>query len=245
MRQQDEKQGRESPGGPGIRHPAATTAHVSADTLPRRSPDAVPRRLMPRRRPRQDRAQATVDAILAAAVDLLASRGHTRTSTNQIARRAGVSIGSLYQYFPNKDAIVLALFERHIEEIEPVIEASLAELRDPGIALRDALRHMLLSLLALHDAAPQTARAMDLLATGPLPGVEVVRRREDRFRRDLAEALAGRADVRPGDLSITASLLFELVESASRWLIHGDGLRFDREAAMAEAVEAVCRSVQA
>jgi AcrR family transcriptional regulator len=200
---------------------------------------------MPRRRPRQDRARATVDAILGAAIDLLSSRGHTRTSTNQIARRAGVSIGSLYQYFPNKDAIVLALFERHVEEIEPVIEASLTELRNPAIGLREALRHMLLSLLALHDAEPQTARALDLLATGPLPGVEIVRRREDRFRRDLARALASRSDVRPGDHSLIASLLYELVEGASRWLIHGDGLRFDRDAALSEAVEAVCRSIQA
>lgn len=212
-------------------------AHISATPV-------VSRRLMPRRRPHQDRAHATVDAILGAAIDLLSSRGHTRTSTNQIARRAGVSIGSLYQYFPNKDAIVLALFERHLEEIEPVIEASLTDLRNPAIGLRDALRHMLLSLLALHDAAPQTARALDLLATGPLPGVEVVRRREDRFRHELAEALASRADVRPGNHVLTASLLYELVEAASRWLIHGDGLRFDREAAIAEAVEAVCRSVQ-
>jgi AcrR family transcriptional regulator len=205
----------------------------------------VSRRLMPRRQPTQYRAHATVDAILAAAVDLLASRGHTRTSTNQIARRAGVSIGSLYQYFPNKDAIVLALFERHLEEIEPVIEASLADLRNPRVGLSEALRHMLLSLLALHDTGPQTARALDLLATGPLPGVEILRRREDRYRRDLAEALAARPDVRRGDVRLIASLLYAVVEGASRWLIHGDGSKFNRDAAIAEIVEAVCRSVQA
>lgn len=238
MRQQKREYGTRDPRGTAGPVAAPRTAHVSTVA-------GVSRRLMPRRRPRQDRAHATVDAILGAAVDLLSSRGHAQTSTNQIARRAGVSIGSLYQYFPNKDAIVLALFERHIEEIEPVIEASLAELRNPAVTLRDSMRHMLLSLLALHDAGPQAARALDLLATGPLPGVEVLRRREDRFRQDLADALASRSDVRPGDHAVIASLLFELVESASRWLIHGDGRRFDRRAALSEAVEAVCRSIQA
>jgi hypothetical protein len=51
--------------------------------------------------------------------------------------------------------------------------------------------------------------------------------------------------VRQGDPVLIASLLFDLVEAASRWLIHGDGRRFDGDAALAEAVDAVCRSVQA
>jgi AcrR family transcriptional regulator len=66
-----------------------------------------------RKKPRQQRSQATVDALLKATAQLLEERGYARLTTNHIARRAGVSIGSLYQYFPGKDALCHALAERH------------------------------------------------------------------------------------------------------------------------------------
>ena len=63
------------------------------------------------------RAQATVDAILAAAAQILVKHGYEGTNTNRIAEAAGVSVGSLYQYFPNKESIVVALMERHADEV--------------------------------------------------------------------------------------------------------------------------------
>lgn len=67
----------------------------------------------PRKKPRQARARATVDAILIAAAHSLKTEGFEHATTNRIAELAGVSIGSLYQYFPNKVSIVGALRERH------------------------------------------------------------------------------------------------------------------------------------
>ena len=68
--------------------------------------------LNPRKAPRQARAQATHDAILEAATQILSARGLNGFNTNAVAARAGTSIGSLYQYFPNKDALMLALIHR-------------------------------------------------------------------------------------------------------------------------------------
>ena len=65
-----------------------------------------------RRRAKQQRSQATVDAILTAASQVLRRHGYAKASTDRIAERAGVSVGSLYQYFPNKDAVIEALFVR-------------------------------------------------------------------------------------------------------------------------------------
>jgi AcrR family transcriptional regulator len=79
----------------------------------------------PRKRPRQDRAKATVDAILTAAAQVLIARGYENATTARIAERAGVSIGSLYQYFPNKEALVAALIEHHADEIVAVVEDAL------------------------------------------------------------------------------------------------------------------------
>lgn len=62
--------------------------------------------LDPRRKPRQSRSRATVDAILQATAQVLVRDGYQKATTNRIAERAGVSVGTLYQYFPNKDALV-------------------------------------------------------------------------------------------------------------------------------------------
>lgn len=79
----------------------------------------------PRRLPRQQRSQALFDAILEASAQVLVERGYAGTNTNLIAEQAGVSVGSLYQYFPNKEALVAALHERHAENVESVIITAL------------------------------------------------------------------------------------------------------------------------
>jgi AcrR family transcriptional regulator len=71
--------------------------------------------LEPRKKPRQARSQAMVDAILEAAARVLSEEGYGGASTNRIAEVAGVSVGSLYQYFPNKDALIIALTMQHIQ----------------------------------------------------------------------------------------------------------------------------------
>jgi AcrR family transcriptional regulator len=70
------------------------------------------RRTAPRKRPRQYRSEATVDAILEAAAREFASEGYEAATTNKIAEAAGTSVGSLYQYFPSKDAIAVELARR-------------------------------------------------------------------------------------------------------------------------------------
>src|SRR5215469_17042277 len=80
-----------------------------------------------RRRPRQRRALQTVDAILDAVVRLLKREGFTALTTNRIAETAGVSIGSVYQYFSDKSAIFRALHQRHINQIDNLIATILVK----------------------------------------------------------------------------------------------------------------------
>jgi len=89
-------------------------------------------RTAPRKIPRQSRSRETVDAIVAAAAHLLASRGWVSSTTNHIAARAGVSIGSLYKYFPNKAAILAEVARRRIRSEVNAITAVLdAHATDP------------------------------------------------------------------------------------------------------------------
>lgn len=77
----------------------------------------------PRKLPEQDRSRATVDTIVAAAARVLVKNGYDAFTTNRVAEKAGVSIGSLYQYFPNKDALLSELMRRHTIAIEEGIDA--------------------------------------------------------------------------------------------------------------------------
>lgn len=75
-----------------------------------------------RREPRQQRSRQTVDAVLEAVRRVLKRQGADAITTNRVAEAAGVSIGSLYQYFPNKQAIYVALHDRHVDDVRLTIE---------------------------------------------------------------------------------------------------------------------------
>lgn len=83
-----------------------------------------PPALTPRKRPRQTRTVVTVDAIFEATIQLLLSDGLHRLTTTRVAERAGVSVGTMYQYFPNKLALIYALNERYLEVLAGKIEAT-------------------------------------------------------------------------------------------------------------------------
>jgi AcrR family transcriptional regulator len=89
-----------------------------------------------RRRPRQSRSRATWEAIVEAAVQILERRGSEGLNTNRIAERAGVSVGSVYQYFPDKHAILAAAARREMEQLggrqKALLEALIATLEALG-----------------------------------------------------------------------------------------------------------------
>src|SRR5882724_983225 len=86
--------------------------------LPRRS--QVP--LEPRKTPMQARSAASVNAILDATIQVLLKLGKERLTTTRVALRAGVSVGTLYQYFPNKSALLQATLKRHLDEVTKAVE---------------------------------------------------------------------------------------------------------------------------
>src|ERR1041384_3846674 len=88
-------------------------------------------RTTPRKRPRQDRSRATVDTILEATARVLVKRGFDGLTTNLVADAAGVSIGSLYQYFPNKAALVGALIENNVEHMTSLALSELTRVASP------------------------------------------------------------------------------------------------------------------
>jgi len=120
---------------------------------------ATKKRLAPRRSPRQDRSQATVDAILEAAAYILVRDGWEKMNTNRIAERAGVNIASLYQYFPSKEAIAVELQRLHGEHVRQRVLAALRATDGPT-DLRSMLRVLVQAAVEEHRVEPALHRAL-------------------------------------------------------------------------------------
>jgi AcrR family transcriptional regulator len=116
----------------------------------------VPRSLDPKKMPGQSRSEATVAAVLEAAARILESKGFAGYTTNAVARRAGVSIGSLYQYFPSKDAITKALIVRSLNELLSEVDAIDAETSG-----RAGLQRLIAVAVAYQLRRPELARLLD------------------------------------------------------------------------------------
>jgi len=120
---------------------------------------AMPERMSakrPRKRPTQERSRATVDAILQATAYILVERGWEALTTNAIARRAGVNIASLYQFFPDKQAIVAELERRHVVETRGKIAEVF--LRHKGDGMEARARTLVEAGIAAHRVEPKLHR---------------------------------------------------------------------------------------
>jgi AcrR family transcriptional regulator len=96
-------------------------------------PPHPPAVLEPRKSPVQARSAATVNAVLEATIQVLLQVGKERLTTTKVAGRAGVSVGTLYQYFPNKSAMLKAALRRHLDEVTDAIERACHEQKGNGI----------------------------------------------------------------------------------------------------------------
>jgi AcrR family transcriptional regulator len=124
-------------------------AHILSD----RSAMKATSRMPSRRVPHQRRARATVEAILDAAIRILKREGVAAITTNRVAEIAGVSVGSIYQYFPDKRAIFIALHRRHVEEIDRHMQRTL--IAQAAAPLEALLESMVAAMVEAHSADPQ------------------------------------------------------------------------------------------
>jgi AcrR family transcriptional regulator len=173
-------------------------------------------RLKPRKVPRQSRSKATWDAIVSAAAQVFAREGFEDGAVARIAAVAGVSIGSLYQYFPTKDALIQAVRERASVDIIADLEPAL--LRLAGEPIRGGAVKLAGLLI---DAHSRYADLMRALVASPQPG------EPDSSRAFMARLHTGvlfyleahRAELRPVDLELAATVLVAAVDGALRAVV--------------------------
>jgi AcrR family transcriptional regulator len=126
----------------------------------------------PRKRASQERSRATVDALIEATARILVRDGFDRASTNRIAEEAGVSVGSLYQYYPGKEALVVAVIERHNRDLLDVVRKAIAEVAAQPIDI--GVRRLVVAAIEAHRVDPSLHRVLaeQIPRTGALEGVE-------------------------------------------------------------------------
>ncbi len=147
------------------------------------------KRINPRKSPAQERSRFTVEQIIQAATQVFAEWGYAGATTNHIAERAGVSIGSLYQYFPNKEAILVTLAKRHVEIAGNLLMGLVAERNLIETDLTEVLRPFIQATLELHTGNPRLNYVILSEAVWSAEAMEQVHALEDQFIDQLALTL--------------------------------------------------------
>ena len=153
----------------------------------------------------------TVDALIEATARVLVKEGYDRASTNRIAAVAGVSIGSLYQYFPSKEALVAAVIERHLQKLAQVAREAL--IKAAALPIEIAARQFVTAAIEAHRVDPKLHRVLaeEVPRTRRLENIDVVERSGHTFFRSYLEAHRSEIDV--ADLDLAAFILVTAIEA--------------------------------
>jgi AcrR family transcriptional regulator len=193
-------------------------------------------RTTPRRAPSQARSRLTVDAVLEAAAQVFERHGYAAGTTNRIAERAGVSIGTLYQYFPNKDAILVALVEHHLADASATMAIHVeAFASDPPPPLDTGLRQLLDAFVALHADRPALHRVLFEESPRPRSVLDRIEVLERAAVGAIASWLERRPEVTAPDPEIAAAFVANALESTTHRLVIHPQPGVDPERYVAEA----------
>jgi AcrR family transcriptional regulator len=188
----------------------------------------LPKRLQstlePRKSPVQARSTASVEAILKATIQVLLKVGKENLTTTRVAARAGVSVGTLYQYFPNKSALLRAALQRHMDEIGAVLQTVCRE--QTGSSLDKMATALVTAFL---DAKMKDAKSSVALysVSSDVDGARISREMSLKANRAIAAMLASAKDKLTTDPELVASMLQATMAGVSRRLLESASPELD------------------
>jgi AcrR family transcriptional regulator len=199
----------------------------------------------PRKKASQGRSRATVDALLEATARILVREGFDKASTNRVAEVAGVSVGSLYQYFPSKEALVAAVFERHNQQLMRVAHRALADVAT--LPVEQAVRELVLVAIKAHRIDPKLHRVLaeQIPRTGRLANMAAFNRETFGLLRTYLET--HRDELRALDLELAAFVCVTSIEALTHTaVLHRPEILSDEgmERLVDEATRLVVRYLQ-
>lgn len=178
--------------------------------------------LNPRKKPQQRRSRDTIDTIFAATIQVLLANGFDQTTTIQIADRAGVSIGSLYQYFPNKRALLAAIVRRHVGG---VVDATIAACQSVhGKPIEAMCATIMAAFVDAKTRRPDISRAL-YLPTAAVNGDAIVKEESSRCAQAVHDMLITASDAKFEQPRVVSSVLVASIVGPTRATIEAGGNR--------------------
>lgn len=170
----------------------------------------------PRKSPVQARSTASVEAILKATLQVLVKVGKERLTTTRVAARAGVSVGTLYQYFPNKSALLRSALQLHMDEVVLAVQTVCRE--QSGAALQQMAEALVTAFLQAKTKNIKASAALYAVSSD-IDGANIVRAVSQKTHRAIAALLASSNDELKTDPLLAASMLQAILTGASRQLL--------------------------
>lgn len=200
------------------------------------------KQLIPRKKPVQRRSKEMYDAILEAAAHILSAKGYAATTTNHIAELAGISIGSLYQYFPNKEAIAVELLQRHIasglDYMKPLIAHSMKSWSsDPAKMVKAFIE----AACDHHTDNLNLHKVLEEEVPHPEHIREALRYNEYLFAEFIARWIKQQRTEEVSNLTVVAQMVFFMVKAMTHWYILNRQTEIEREVFVDELTTIVVR----
>ncbi len=170
----------------------------------------------PRKTPVQARSTVTVESISEATIQILLSHGTERFTTTRVAERAGVSVGTLYQYYPNKRSLIFAVLENHLDNVAASVEAACENAR------RKPLAEMIKEMVeAFVDAKMERADISVALyrVAAEVGGPALIKRINQRLRKAVESMLETAADIHSSPDKFAVNIMLAAIGGAMRSLL--------------------------
>ena len=183
-----------------------------------------------------------MEAILEATIQVLLAVGKDRLTTTRVASRAGVSVGTLYQYFPNKSALLQAVLKRHLGEVADAVE--LVSKEQAGKTLRQTVTALVTAFLEAKMRNPRTSMALYSVSSD-VDGVKIAQPMATRFHKAIVRMLGSAREPLATHSEVVASMLEGMMVGLSRRMLEAGAPEKQLEAFRRELIFAACAYIDA
>ncbi|WP_347016267.1 TetR family transcriptional regulator [Acinetobacter seifertii] len=160
--------------------------------------------LKPRKSPVQARSTATIEVLHEATIQVLLKEGIVKCNTTRIAERAGVSVGSIYQYYPNRDSLLAAVLQRHLDSVAEKIEELC--LKYEKTSIKTLISALVDEIILAKLSNPEESKALYAIS-GERGGVDLSKRMNDRMLAAVSNLLESASDIEFDDSQIVAEFV--------------------------------------
>ena len=160
--------------------------------------------LKPRKSPVQARSTATIEVLHEATIQVLLKEGIVKCNTTRIAERAGVSVGSIYQYYPNRDSLLAAVLQRHLDSVAEKIEELCLKYEKNSI--KTLISALVDEIILAKLSNPEESKALYAIS-GERGGLDLSKRMNDRMLAAVSNLLESASDIEFDDSQIVAEFV--------------------------------------